>query len=32
MGRRRSLKEPGPADLQGAYVQEKGACAGGAGV
>lgn len=32
MGRRRSLKEPGPADLQGAYVQEKGACAGGFGV
>lgn len=31
MGRRRSLKEPGPADLQGADVQEKGACAGGAG-
>lgn len=31
MGRRRSLQEPGPADLQGADVQEKGACAGGAG-
>lgn len=31
MGRRRSLREPGPADLQGPYVQEKGACAGGVG-
>lgn len=32
VGRRRSLKVPGPADLQKAYVQEKGACAGGFGV
>lgn len=32
MGRRRSLRESGPADLQRGYVQEKGACAGRFGV
>lgn len=32
MGRRRPLREPGPADPQRAYVQEKGACVGGFGV